>query len=292
MNILETLKKKAPTIMVGFGIAGAIGSGVWACKKTIKWNEVVRERTKAELAELEFKLKDTVNPEDSSYDEKQYKKDKRAVYGRAAWDTAKIFAGPVTAAITSFTSICCGHKILNNKYVATAALCSSLEASIDGYRSRVAEAIGVDKEYELYHNIETEEEEVEGKNGKPKKVKKKVIKDTSFYDIEFSTFTSDIATGDMEYDKMQIIAIQNEFDIRLKNAKPRKVSLGDLDKALGMRVDDRRWNIGKLVGWKYDPEDPTRDCTIALDLREGKNSQTGDPCWIISFNVDGIIVDL
>lgn len=292
MNIKETLKKKAPTIMVVVGVAGTIGSSIWACKKTIKFQEL-KEKTKEEIDRIDLKLNDTVNPEDPSYDEKAYKKEKRAIYRKAALETAKIYVGPVATGAASIATILGGHKIIKNRYVAVSAAYATLETSFEGYRARVGNLIGEDKEYELYHNIETEEAEEEGKNGKPKKVKKKVIKNTSFYDIEFSKLTSSVATGDIEYDKMIVAGIMNEFDTKLKTTGTKKckgkVLLGDIDKALGLYIDEARWNVGKIVGWEYDPDNPEKDCAIVLDVRES-TSVDGSPCLIISFNVDGRIV--
>ena len=300
-------KKHGPTMLVYSGIGFVVGGTVLACKRTSKMHEVI-EDTKHNIEEANSKLTN-VNPVDEEYTEKENRKEIAKIYGKAAVNTAKVYALPTAISGTGIAMILGGHHIIKKRYVTIAGAYVTLNASYDAYRERVKAKIGEEEENKLYHNIVTEEVEVEGKNGKKKKVKKDYIKDASMYDVEYSKKTNPAAHEDVRFNPLtkkwegfDLLAVEQAnriLEARLPDHGD--ITLNDAHDVLDLSTYDAKKNKrkpyhtkpGSVVGWHYDPSDETRDSHIEIGWKPmSPKQELGEPGGIIlTFNVDGVILD-
>lgn len=307
-NKIKTFfKKHGPSMLVYSGIGVVIGGTVLACSKTKKMKEII-DSTKESIEDANAKLSN-VNPQNEDYNEQENRKEIAKIYGKAAVETAKIYALPGAIMGLGTGMILGGHRIIKKRYVTIAGAYVTLNASYDAYRERVKAKIGEEEENKLFHNIVTEEVEVEGKNGKKKKVKKDYIKDASMYDVEYSKKTNVMAHEDVRFntltnqweghDLLKVAQANRILESRLPDYG--NITLNDAYDALDLSLYDAKKNKrrpyhtqpGSVVGWHYDPSDESRDSHIEIGWRPmSPNQELGEPGGIIlTFNVDGIILD-
>ena len=181
-------KKHAPELMIGAGIAGFGATIYETVKATNKTNELVDEK-EATLATIES-MWDTYSEE--NYSQAEYERDRKEANRRARWGIVRAWAPVATLGGASVISILGGYKILNGRYVATAAAYKVLENGFDRYRGNVIEKFGRETDWEMLHGIKAEElekareeqrqnKEIEADNKRKKFGKKR--KKTAYSDI-------------------------------------------------------------------------------------------------------------
>lgn len=181
-------KKHAPELMIGAGIAGFGATIYETVKATNKTNDIVDER-EATLATID-NMREACD--ESEYSFACYSRDLREAKNRAKWGIIKAWAPVATLGGASVISVLGGYRILNGRYVATAAAYKVLENGFDRYRGNVMERFGKDVDYEMLHSIKAEElekarkeqqenKEIEADNKRKKFGKKR--KKTAYADI-------------------------------------------------------------------------------------------------------------
>lgn len=151
-------QRYAPEILTGLGVVGVATSTVLIAKQTLKLDETVG---RAEVRTIVAK------------DEKAEGKDNLAVvkaYMANTGDMVKLYGAPVMLALASIASILAAHGIMRRRNAALVAAYGVLETAFANYRQRVREAIGEEREQDLYIGVR-EETVVDEKTGK-KTVKK------------------------------------------------------------------------------------------------------------------------
>lgn len=131
-------KKHAPEIMIGCGIAGFVVTIVETVKATNRTNEILDKRDTALFA--------SENEQEDKVIRKGAKK-------------SLIFAWlpVVTTGIASALCVMKGYRIINGRYVATAAAYKSLEAFTDRYRGNVIDEFGREVDWRMAHGIKPED---------------------------------------------------------------------------------------------------------------------------------------
>lgn len=93
---------------------------------------------------------------------------------------------------------------------------------------------------------------------------------------------------DPEYNKMFLKTVEANVNDRLKAQG--YLFLNDVYEALGMAKS----KAGQIVGWVYNPENPTGDNYVDFDIYSDHNQDfvNGiEPDALLDFNVDGCILD-
>lgn len=286
------LKKHAPTILVGAGLASMVGAGVLACRATLKAEAVMDEHKK------NLKLvKDTREEMDETvYSEKDYQKDLTIVYARTCMAYAKLYGPAVTLAIGGATAILAGYNIINKRSVAIMAAYNALEKTYKEYRARVQNTMSEDEDRYFKTGIFKDkiEQEVVDEKGKKKKEKTEVLvaddEDITTKLSPYSRIYDDGCTGWTKDPENNLIVLRNTqsyFNDLLKiNGF---VLLNDVYEALGFP----RTQAGAVVGWALGNGDNYIDFGIYdVHNRAARDFVNGyERNIILDFNVDGIIID-
>ena len=252
-------KKYAPEIMISTGIVG-FGATIFATvKATNKTNDILDDKY-ATMENIEY----AHDNDGENYSEADYRKDIKAVNRKTRMQIVKAWAPVATLGGASVISILGGYRVLNGRYVATAAAYKVLESGFERYRGNVVERYGKDADWELLNDIKAEdlakarkeqeenrEINADNKNKKFGKKKKKTAYAGIYNKIfdEYSDRWQRYWNGEQVLHYLQIK--ENELNDRLMlNGS---VMLNDVYDALGME----RTAEGCVVGWLRSRHDRT-----------------------------------
>lgn len=289
-----TLKKHSPEILVVAGVVGTVASAVLACKATTKLNQVLEE-SKENVEQIHDYI--DKNGFSEKYTEEDSKKDLAIVYGKTGINIVKLYAPAVALGVASITSILAGHKILNTRYVATAAAYTAVDQSFKDYRDRVIERFGKELDRELKYNLKTKEIEttVINEDGSESTVKETIEvfdpNSLSRYSKIFDELNPNYVKN-AEDNLFFLRRIQDYANDKLKEKG--YLTLNTVYEMLGFDAT----KAGMVVGWVYDEEHPNGDNFVDFGLYNVKNPKTRDfvngyeRAVILDFNVDGNIYDL
>lgn len=297
-------KKHVPEIMIGSGIAGFIVTVVQTVNATNKTNEVL-ERKEYRMERIEDSMKNDA-PE---YTEADYNADIAAVNRQTKWELFKTWVPVGTTGIASVVLVLGGYRILNGRYVATAAAYKMLEASTERYRNNVIEEFGKDVDWRMAHSIKAEELEEERKKQEEQrekqKKKSKIIPKTQ-YSKGINNQIFDCNSSD-KWKRFWLPTQAIDFVRQVENQLQDKVDLegcamlNDGYDMLGMP----RTTQGAVVGWVKTPrnkhnEKGTRvslgfanDETPEEEIRRILSSPSNPETYIwITPNCDGVVYQL
>ena len=131
------------TILTVAGVAGVVGSGIWACKATVKAVDI-KVNMDADIEAVK---------ETGYSSEKSFNKAMRNIYFSYGREFLKVYGPPVLLGAVSIGSILYGHSILNKKNIAMAGAYKLLTTDFDGYRKRVVDRLGEDVERGIHYNM-------------------------------------------------------------------------------------------------------------------------------------------
>lgn len=279
------LRKRSPEILIGCGIVGVVVSAVWACKSTIKVNDILKSTSD----DLETIKKETKDVEEA-------KKKKVSVYAKTSLRVAKLYSGPIVLGTVSLLSIVASNTISRKRYSAMAAAYATVDGGFKAYRKSVVDRFGAEVDHQLRHNItkeEVKEKEVD-ENGKEKTVKKKVDVVGKRYDdySEYARFFDEANPywqKDASLNHMFLRAQQSYFNDKLRVEG--RVFLNDVYKAIGFPTT----KAGQVVGWVYDPTRTDIDSYIDFGINDVHRACVRDfvngyeRTILLDFNVDGDI---
>ena len=283
------LQKNAPTILFGLGVVGFVGTVVASSIATLKFSDVIDEtKDNLDLAKgmYERDEEDKTDP----YEEADYKKDVYSIYKTAVISTVKLYAPAVALGTFSVFALTKSHNILNKRNAGLAAAYAGLDKSFKEYRKRVEEKLGVDEETEFRYDIEDEEYEEVGEDGKPETKTRKVVKGQP------SIYARFFDEGNMNYQKDQgfnrifLNAQQNYANDFLRHRG--YIFLNDVYDMLGMD----RTPEGAVVGWLMGSQEGDSFVDFGIfsdpDSLEKRLFVNGDErSVLLDFNVDGVIFD-
>lgn len=272
-------QKVGPDAMVYFGMVGIAVATVMIVKKADEVDDILDEH-KDRVDQVRAEAKD----------DKERRKGMAKAYAKTGKDVVRTFGPVATLYFASATCILGGHNIVRKRYAGTAAAYKVLEESFDGYRSRVKEAVGEEKEKDLYLGRKKQDITVKEIAEDGTEVEK-TIKDAYVVDglpspyAKFFDKMSREWQDNLEYNLMFLRQTQNYFNHVLQANG--HVFLNEVYDAL----DIPRTSEGAVVGWVKGAGDDFIDFGI-YDLyndasREFVNGYTQS--ILLDFNVDGPI---
>lgn len=279
--------KHSPEICVGVGIAAGIGATVLACRATLSIDTVIDEykNRMTNINTLEERAKAGDQFKDYSVEVAQ--KEKFIATIQMIAKAGKLYAPAIIAGSISIGFILGGHHILAKRNAALSIAYAGLQKAYDEYRSRVKEAVGEEKELDIYRGIK--EVVKEEKNEKGKTVKKKETEITH----PASPYARIFDEASCWWKKN---AEQNKYFLILQQAHA-----NDLLKIRGHlflnevfdMLDLPRTQAGSVCGWIYGEGDSFVDFGMwDADTQEKRNFINGsENCIWLDFNVDGVIYD-
>jgi hypothetical protein len=269
-----TVQKFAPEILTGVGILGVISSTFMIAKVTTKLEPIIEDHAAdVHVAKME-------DPDD--------KKAIVKVYVHTGLKVGKLYGPAVSLELASILSILAAHGIMQRRTVALMGAYKAVESAFAGYRSRVIEEFGEEKDRDYRTGVRTESI-TDAETGKKKKVKKfdgvtaspyaKVFDESNEYWRPFPEFN-------VNFLKNQ----QNYFNDMLRSRG--HVFLNEVYDALGFE----RTHAGQIVGWAItmDGGDNYVDFGVfGADTESAHRLVNGDEASVwLDFNVDGVIIDL
>ena len=297
-KVTLTLKKHAPTIMVGTGVVGMVGTVVLASYKTTKL-EGILEEYKANVDNLKTSVEDEDNRvilEQNGYTEKDYSRDLMSVHLRGGWSVAKNYLPAFVLGVGSTALILGGYGMLNTRYAGVTAAYTTLHTAFGGYRDRVKDKYGDEIEHDIYYDTKVEEIEEEVTNAKGETKKKKVKKKTENAPINYGRVfgPSNPNWSDTPTENAYFIKTQYNYTNDMLVAKG-YVLLNEVYSNLGFPET----SAGAVVGWVNKLRPGIGDGEIRFigeekmtklvhDIETGKYLD-GIP---LDFNVDGVVYDL
>ena len=267
-------QRYAPEILTALGVAGVATSTVLIAKQTLKL-EVTIDEAEQRIARAHA---DKANGEDNLAVVKAYMANTS--------DMVKLYGAPVMLSVASIASILAAHGIMRRRNAALVAAYGVLETAFANYRERVREAIGEDREQELYVGArETTEVSESGKktvkkdlSGGPKSPYALLFDETNIY------WEPEAGTN-----KTFLLIKQQHLNDKL-NVKG-YLFLNDVHRALGF--PDTK--AGQIVGWIADTTkgDGYVDLGIFEPITDVKRDFINGHernIWL-NPNVDGPIID-
>ena len=267
-------QRYAPEILTALGVAGVATSTVLIAKQTLRL-EVTIDEAEQRIARAHA---DKANGEDNLAVVKAYMANTS--------DMVKLYGAPVMLSVASIASILAAHGIMRRRNAALVAAYGVLETAFANYRQRVREAIGEDREQELYVGArETTEVSESGKktvkkdlSGGPKSPYALLFDETNIY------WEPEAGTN-----KTFLLIKQQHLNDKL-NVKG-YLFLNDVHRALGF--PDTK--AGQIVGWIADTTkgDGYVDLGIFEPITDVKRDFINGHernIWL-NPNVDGPIID-
>ena len=254
------VKQNSPEILAVAGVIGIGVSAVWACKSTLKVNDVLEEHkatveTIHQVAENEA-MSDKYSQEDAQ-------KDLAIAYTQTGMKLATLYLGPVILGVASVGCLLASNNILRKRNIALAAAYTAVDKGFKEYRNRVVDRFGETVDRELKYNLKAKkitETEVNEETGKEKKVKKVVEVVEGEGDIPgcspYARFFDEASRNwekNSEYNLMFLHAAQEYMNQRLK-------AYGHLFlNEVYDYLDIPRTKAGNVVGWVYDDKNQIGD---------------------------------
>lgn len=277
------LQKASPKIMFSVGLVGTVAAGVMACRSTLKLSETLEPTEKL----IQLAHEKAIADEDYANDE--YQKDLIKLKVHTVLNVAKLYAPAVGAAVISIGLLTSAHVVQNRRAAAMSAAYATLKEGYDRYRERIIEKMGAEEEQKIRHGVRVAEEIVEGKDGKPKTVKREYASGLSPY-AQLFTEGNQNWHPNPENNWFFLNAQRNYLNNKL-NAHG-FLFLNEVHEALGLP----RTKEGQVVGWIAGENHG--DGYIDFGIDSDRSDQVRDfmrgaedSIWL-DFNVDGAILDL
>lgn len=284
MPIVRFVRRNDTKILVTVGVVGTIGGTVMACKATDKAKEIVED----------FKIeRDSVEESEMTPEEK--KSAVVDIYKNTGIKLVKTYTPSVITLGASVTSIFMSHHINVKKIASVTAAYSTLDEMFKNYRGNVVNKYGKDEDLKLLYGLTEEEidEVTLDKNGKEKKVKKKILvapdgSSYSGYSRIFDELNPWFRKDDWVHNKTFLAMAEDEFNNRLQSNG--HVFLNEVYDALGYE----KTIAGQSVGWL---KNGNGDGYISFGIEDLHKKSSRDFIFgregavILDFNVDGVILD-
>ena len=259
------LKKASPTIMIVGAAIGGVTATVLACKATIKAQDILAEHNATvesiHAAKDQIKNGELQLDEGESYTEKEFKKDITTAYIQTGLKLAKVYAPAVGLGAASLGCMFGSHHIMSKRNASLTAAYIALDQAFNEYKTRVGDRFGSRVQEELEHNIKAVE--IESKNTNEQGVEEaiKEYKDvamahTSPYTCIFDE-TVDTWQPDNMLNRNYLFLMEQAANKRLRTQG--HLFLNDVLSSIGTHGGvTMKTPEGQIVGWIYDPNDPTR----------------------------------
>lgn len=291
-------RKHAPELMIGAGIAGFIATIAETVKATNKTNDILEHKDN-----WMDRIEDERKNDSPEYSLADYKADISAVNRQTKWDLVKTWTPVGTTALASVALVLGGYRILNGRYVATAAAYKMLEASTERYRSNVIREFGKDVDWRMAHSIKAEELEEERKKQDELREKSKSRIPRTQYSKDINNQIFDAHSSDRwkrYWIPSQVLDFVRQVESEIQNMVNERgfAFLNDAYDRLGMPLTSQ----GAIVGWIKTPGNRhlekgtlvslgfANDETPEEEIRRILSSKSNDDLYVwITPNCDGVI---
>lgn len=284
------VRKLSPEILIATGIVGVVASTVLACRATLKVETLIDE-SQEKIGKIKT-ARETF--EEDKYSDADYKKDMSIVYVQRGVDLLKLYGPAVTLGVASIACILGAHNVMKKRNVALMAAYKAIEQSFAGYRDRVIEEFGEDKDRQYRYGVHEEQVTVieEDAEGKKKKVKKTIeVVDPNQHSPYARFFDESSANWSKNAEhNMMFVRCQQNWANDLLHSRGH-VFLNEVYDMLGLP----RSQSGAVVGWVMsDGGDGFIDFGMYdVDNERGRDFVNGyERNILLDFNVDGVIYDL
>jgi hypothetical protein len=288
------LKKASPTIMIVGAAIGGVTATVLACKATIKAQDIMTEH----YAQVESIHTAKKQIEDGTVQ----LSDITTTYVQTGLKLAKVYAPAVTLGAVSLGCMFGSHHIMSKRNASLTAAYIALDKAFEEYKSRVSDRFGSRVQEELEHNIKAVELESKSTNEQGveetiKEYKDIAMQHTSPYTCIFDE-TVDTWQPDNMLNRNYLFLMEQAANKRLRTQG--HLFLNDVLASLGTHGGvTLKTPEGQIVGWIYDPNDPTRQNHVDFGVTnyvkgdEALNSfiNGGERSVMLRFNCDGPIID-
>lgn len=285
-----TISKHAPEILTGSGLLLGGGCVVTSCRATLKADEMLKNKT-LQREEIERKLSGEIELE-TPYTEDDAKHDKRMIRKETAKELVKDYWLPVTLGTGSVVCILSGHHVLAKRFGTVATALTATTGAFAEYRRRVAEEYGEEAEYAIRQGKAEQRETIDDHTEIITPGRKEL---RSCYAVVFDERNPNWSP-DYRANKLFLTKAQNYLTDRLK--ADGFLFWSDVLDYLGFPRRGRP-AAAHMVGWYYDPNDPTRDNVVDLGFdtaNDVTNGEFGARQMLLGGipldpNVDGPILD-
>ena len=276
---LLTLKKNAPHILFGAGVAGVITSTVLACRATLRLEEKL-DKTKIRLDDIK---RDELQPYLSHRHTPKHdtRREIAVTYVSCGYEIAKLYGPSVIIGAASIGALIGSHSTLTKRNNAITAAYVTLSKAFQDYRDKVREELGEQRELELYRKSQVDVVQT------PDGTKTIVSKDDREQYARVFDDRNRCWEPNAESNYCFLKGTQEAFNTELRVKK--HVILNDVYKALGFEAT----KAGCVVGWVYEGANGDGYIDFGLDgLGLADYAINGDRTVLLDFNVDGIIYHL
>ena len=293
-NTKNGVQKHSPEILAGVGVVGTVASAVMACKATLKLDDILDE-----CKETRDKIKEVAeNPRyEKDYSPEDAKKDLTVNYAQTAMKVAKLYAPAVILGSASLGCLLASNDILRKRNAALSAAYMTVDKSFKEYRNRVAERFGDEVEKEIRYDIKAQQIEstVTNEDGSETTIVEEVKAMNPNLYSDYAKFFDEASPNwqnDPEYNLMFLKAQQQYANDLLKSRG--RLFLNEVYDMLG--ID--RTKAGQVVGWTYNPENPTGDNFVDFGIYDMSKERVRafvngyETNILLDFNVDGNVWDL
>lgn len=293
------LSKHAPDILTSAGVVGFVGTAVLASKATLEINDVLEPH----LNDLE-KINAGINNPDiypEKYTPEAAKRDKIIVYTRIVTDIAKKYAPTIILGVASAVCVFSANNIMKKRLAGAIAAYEAVDKAYRVYKKRVKDVLGEEasrKVEGVMDRLNTDDIDPDGPDGKAiaEAVPEldKALSDISMYARAFDE-TNRNWNANRVNTEIFLNSVQNYMNDLLVTRG--HVFLNDVYDALGLT----RTREGSVVGWVRKTKGHEGDGYIDFHILEGeyrkpvRTIEHGDilaSCYVLDFNVDGVIWDL
>ena len=297
-DILNQVKTKSPEILLGVGIVGTIAGTVVACKATKKLDDIIEEHSDEvkkihEKKELGISASNTgtIEIQDGAlvpYRDKDVARDLTKRYCKTAGQIAKLYLPSGCIIAASLASMCGSYYILNNRNVALAATCATLEATYDTLKNNVIDKYGEDTYKEMQYGLKPEKKKAEEDE--------KTYKGTDRVNVDGYGFarifdeTNPSYTKDPKYNATIIKQAEAWLNQRLFEKKVLPVN--EMYEQLTFEWTE----YGQVNGWFFEDKPEYWDadghyCKIKLTTTDiSKFAEGVEKAILIEPNIDGLII--
>ena len=278
-----TVQKHSPRLLFAAGIVGIGATVFFACKATLKVEDLLEDHAHAK------EMIDRATEDDRVvYTEENRRKDIILLHMRTSGKVFKLYAPAIVLGVLTVAALTGSHNTLNRRNVALTAAYAALEKGFREYRDRLINEYGEDKDREFRYGARTQEiiEETD-KGPKTTLVKRVDVNGASVY-ARFFDEVSPNWTRTPEYNFL-FVRCQQNYANDLLHARGH-LFLNEVYDMLGLE----RSKAGAVVGWVIGNEGDNfvdsgvfnGDSPKARDFVNGLEGSI-----LLDFNVDGVIYD-
>lgn len=270
------LKRNSPHISFGIGVAGVLASTVLACRATLKLEKTV--------AAIESDLH-AVHALDIQADYEQskvhYRKDIAYTYAKGSFELVRLYAPAIAVGIPSLALLTSSHVQLTRRNTALTVAYTGLHEAYNQYRERVRDAVGEERERDIFHGVKIKE--IKDEDGKTKKLKTIDPNALSVYAKIFDELNPNY-TKDAEVNRL-FIQCQQQYANDLLQAKG-FLFLNDVYDMLGFD----RTQAGQVVGWRISDDGDNYVDFGLFDCTSSRFVNNIERSIVLDFNVNGVIL--